>query len=658
MRKILKRFYRTTISFVLAIVGLVVGVFTTTITARADTESVVAYENTNVMDDLTGATIDGEPFSLTKYAFDESKYTDVLFLAEYCYSFYSDKQDNYNLYLYIWNPQGLTFEDTSPQNQVQFSYGFEADYYKYPLQFLNKSTQSGYEGLFYKFKIVLPDEVKAEMLTKLNSSERVYHISGVELLTKGQATAKEYGVNAVFTYKGYSAEYGPSNAGQSTLSYTKQQGEVITIRDNDLHFTYYRPEGAKAGEYFTQDTLVSVYFSIPTQVVEKYGYLSEIRAQWQEAMLAPYLVTGNQTIYNAIQDYLGAEVGAFDYDDSGFRYGLIGGYASKTYSGASISTTIRTGKVGYNVWDNYIDECDRTLSKLCMAFYAGSGTDSADSYIVRGEDILEKMRSYGGGVGSKLLGVYPLELFSEVGDYTVVDIPSDKNYSLTSEKISQTWWEKIFGLSHTEFSEVYDGIEAIKVVSDTDFKSTTEQTCQHLFIDEGDYNEFESFYNSKKATETVYLFRFAVGDYNAWEVTEGKWEKGTTIQNFMPMTTYKFSDTDTNAYFAEETVYLGFDILQMTFDNGEKRSVIPVVSSPIDIVPDGTPPVYTTSDKIDWWLILILVLLAVVLLVILSPILSPIIKFLVWLICLPFKALGKLFKKMERRRKDKKNDTG
>lgn len=75
-----------------------------------------------------------------------------------------------------------------------------------------------------------------------------------------------------------------------------------------------------------------------------------------------------------------------------------------------------------------------------------------------------------------------------------------------------------------------------------------------------------------------------------------------------------FKDVDTNAYFFQQTVNLDFDIIDVTFSNGSVDTVIPVVSNPIDVIPDATPPVYTQSDKKpNWWLIIAALILLVVL---------------------------------------------
>lgn len=627
--------------------------------ARA--ESAAEFEKTNVMDDLEGSEIDGKPFELKDYAFDKKQDTQVLMLVEYCYSFYVNRQDNFGLYLYVWNPQGITYRADSELNTVQLSYGDDADYVKYPLLYLNRCERTNYEGLFYKYKIELSMTEKEEMLDRLNSRERTYHISGMELVAEGEAV-HDYPVNAIFSYSGYAKGYGANAEADDTLTYSRTSGDVFIIKDGDLHQTFYRPKGTDGSDY-QQDTLHTVYFTVPNELIKKYGRLAVLRVQWLEAVLSPFLVTGNQEIYNALQAYIGKEMGA--YEESGFEYGLLGGYQYESSSMGGFTFVHKSAEVAYNPWYSYLDEVTTELNRICLAFLSENKTDSADSYTVGGEQLLEKMREYSRNSTDKVLETYDRKLFSSVAnEFTVVDIPAEKEYSLTSEKISQTFWEKLTGKSHVEFSDIYNNIQAIYPVSAQDFGQTKEQTCQNLYIDLNDYDEFQSVYNAAvKAEETVYLFRFAQSKYSSWEVTEGKWKKstewvslnGTVGGSFQ--TVYKLSDSDTNAYFGQETVYLGLDLIQMEWDDGGKRVVIPIVSSPIDVVADGTPPVYTTSDaRSNWWKLLLGVIAFVIIVVLL-------LKFAPWLIygigkliAVPFKALAAAGKSGRERRREKRKE--
>ena len=623
MKKILNVHFQRILSlFVLCVlcVAMFMGGQMTAPVAYADTAiGDVQMDSSNVMDDLQNSTIDGVPFDITDYAFDENQPTQVFMLAEYCYSFYKNLRGNFGLYLYVWNPQGLSFNLTSTQNVLEMSYGgedgTESGYNWYPLFYLNRCEITNYEGLFYKFEVYLTGEQKTTMLDTLNSSERTYHISGIELLLAGETSVHDEEVNQLYTYSGYSAGYGSNPDADGTLSYERTNGQVFVIEDDDLHQTFYRPVGTISGTYFSQDTLHTVYFSIPNEMVEKFGRLALIRVRWLEALLNPVLITGNEDIFNALQSYIGTEMGA--YEESGFEYGLLGGYKEETTTMGGFTFVDRTAEVAYNPWYDYLNSVEKEVNRLCLAFFSGNETDSADSYTVGGEGLLDKMLEYSRNDTDLVLDKYSRELFSSVADdYTVVDVPAEKEYSLTSEKVSQTFWEKLFGTSHTEFSDTFDGIQAIYPVSEKDFGKTKEQTCQNLYIDVNDYGEFLSVYESaKEAKETVYLFRFDQSKYNAWEVTQGKWERKTM---WVPnqgagggtwQSVPRLSDTDTNAYFAEETVYLGLDLIHMEWDDGGKRVIIPIVSSPIDVAADLTDPVYTTSDATApaWWAYVILV---------------------------------------------------
>ena len=109
--------------------------------------------------------------------------------------------------------------------------------------------------------------------------------------------------------------------------------------------------------------------------------------------------------------------------------------------------------------------------------------------------------------------------------------------------------------------------------------------------------------------------------------------------------------TSGQAYRAWESVFFDFDIIQLTFNREGVYTVIPVVSSPIDVVDDITPPVQLDDDT-DWWKTVLAVLLIILLFVLLGPFLSLLIQGIVWLITLPFqaiKALMKSFKKKDGR---------
>ena len=124
---------------------------------------------------------------------------------------------------------------------------------------------------------------------------------------------------------------------------------------------------------------------------------------------------------------------------------------------------------------------------------------------------------------------------------------------------------------------------------------------------------------------------------------------------------------DTNAYFAQMSVQLDFDIIDVTFSNGEKDTVIPVVSNPIDVVPEVTPPVYTIpeEEEIDWLRILKMIVGAILILalvIFLWPLVKPLFvaigKGIAWLVTAPFKTIGQAIKKRKREKEDEENNNG
>ena len=652
MTRIVKKIYTAILSFLLSFL-VVVGSFPTTFSVLAEETSKSVYEQTNVLDDLRKSTINDQAFDLSTFNFDEKKETKVLSFVEYCYSFYTERQDNFGLYVYVYNPKGLKFNRMSMLNNIQFSVGSSAssNYTKYKLTYLNCSTETNYEGLFYKFRVELTEKQKQTILGTVNSSERLYRVSGIELVTSGDINATDYTVATTYKYSGYAAGYGSNESAESTLVCNTEETEVLSL---DVHATQYRPDGTNGDNEYTQDSLHSVYFAVPNEIIQKYGAMSAVHATWLDAVLKPALVTGNQTAFEAIKPLRGKSI----KDLSTFSYMYLGAY-SYQQNGESGSLYLG-GYTYYNpeplmrnddVLNHYFGTDIETLYSM---YYAGSGTDSADNYTLSSEEILADLKASASKYGGILVnGKYSQYMFESVAEeWTDVNIKADETFSLTDEIIDKSWWDKFWGLKGDVTTTTFDGIKAIYAVKDSDMSGSAAEVSQRLFISEADYAEFSNFYNANKDENTVYLFRYQVSDYISQEATLMK--ENTSIFGD------SFKKVDTNAYFFQQTVNLDFDIIDVTFSNGEKDTVIPVVSNPIDVVPDATPPVYTTTDAegMDWLKLLkitIALILVVVLLIFLWPLVKPLFvvigKGIAWLVTAPFKAIGQAIK----RRKEKRN---
>lgn len=582
------------LTFLVATFGVNVGTM-----ARADGEETLAFDKTNVLDDLTGSTISGEPFSLTMYNFDRTKPTQVLSFIEYSYSFYEDKQANYGLYVYVYNPQGLKFVENSALNKIQFSITSERDvnYKKYQLIYLNKSDKADFEGLFYKFKVDLSEADRAEILSSLNSTSRVYNVSGIELYQMGTNGAKDYPVARSFSYSGYGAGLGFADDGESTLKVTTSEVETLSL---DVHATSFRPEGSNGKNEFTQDSLHSVYFAIPKDMVEEYGRMTKVHAEWLDAVLAPTLVTGNLEAFNAFNSYLGQPVSDWTLDVD-YMYvgadtlGTIEGYKTYHYYGYLLNDVV-TSEAGHNFQLEHAHVGD-VIDVLYNIIDSGRDDNSADSYTMTSSDMIKHLEMLTSRFGGELVNdKYSKCLFSHVdSEFTEVEISAEETRDLRNELINDSFWDRLFGIEDKVSSNSFNNIKAIYDVKDSDFSGSEEEIANRLFIDKKDYTEFKKFYDDKSEDNVVYLFRYQVSDYVSQEATLYEYETslfGETINM-----------VDTNAHFFTETVNLDFDIIDVTLEKNGVETVLACVSDPIDNIPGSTPPIVTTSDffRRNWW---------------------------------------------------------
>ena len=631
------------------------------LSAFAATDVQTAYENTNVLDDLEGSTIGGKTFDIADYPHDGDGKPQLISLAEFCYSYYVDKQGDFGLYAYVYNPQDTAFDMATDRNKIQLTYGDKASYSKYTLEFLNYSQRAGYEGRFYKFKVKLSDAQRSAILKGLHENERVYSVSGIELSYKGTVT--EYPCRQTYTYTGFAEGYGSELAQGDTLS-CKVGGfdRYLTL---DVRSTYYRPEGTN-GEAYERDTLHSVYFSVPNKIIEEYGEMTAVHATWLNALTAPIFVTGNQDVYNAILPYLGQTVdgGDFTYANenaSPVPYALI---ASKYIESASWNNAAYSlSYMSYNANHNYT-QSDTDLTELYYCFLADGG--DADSYTLSAEKLLGNQQegikgyfeSYTEEHGGELVNNrFSKGLFESVASsFTDITISKDDTFELTDEVISQNLWQKFVGGGYNVSGTNSYTVSAIKKVEDGDFKSSVSETCVALYIDESDFEAFrECFNTAKEKDETVYLFRYYQSDYTCYEVAEyARGEGDWTILG----TNFGYEFVDSNAYLCRMWVQLDFDIIDLTFTKDDVATVIPVVMSPMDLAADGDFPVITTKNDLEWWQVLLAVIGLIFVLLLLFKFAPLIVYAAGKVIALPFKAIGSASKKAKERKKEKQIKRG
>lgn len=609
-----------------------------------------AFEQTNVLEDLKSSSSGGQAFDLTKYPFDETGMlhkTSLISFIEFGYSEKEELKDNYGLFVYVYNPQNLEFETASASNKIQLAVGYSddgspSDYEKFLLEFENKSEEKPYNNLFYKFKIVDHKSTDGKTIQERvsSSSLRRYDVSGFELLIKGKTNATDYTVGGTFKYSGFAKGFGSEEA--STLFCAVEELETIEL---NVHSTSYRLDSASDKGAFHQHDIHSVYFAVDNSVLEAYGKLQKIKAEWYEYKTAPIVITNSQEAYAGLSAQIGKEITENDGKfNSNMDFGVIAGEHYYGYTIYDYAYNARYNKIGWGAKAE-------TASEYLNALYYVFSTDgkSLSDFTLDGDDLKSYILNYNasfklGKVNLKNNAI-SMDLFQEAdkertSGYNLHEIDAGDTFNLLAYDSNHNWFEKWkeFGFRAPSTDETLLNIQPIYKVAASDVRKSNSEISKNLLIDENDVLEFKDFFNtSTVAGKTVFLFRFANTDYYS---AQGKIKKDTS----------ELSDCTLNS----ETVFFDFDIIQLTFNREGTYTVIPVVSNPIDIIADITPPLEPTNNP--WWKTLIYIALAVITAILILRFLPNIIeaiiviiKWIFYIIALPFKAIAKLFKRRKKR---------
>lgn len=548
------------------------------------------YDMTDVMRDLSYFTIAGKKFDVSDYPENDKGNLQVIMLLEYGFDREVATMSDFSLYVYVYDPQKLAVDTESDRNKIEMRFGGNEHFGKYDLRFLSGTD------LFYKFKVVFSSLEGQEIYNhSLSVLVRRYEIGGIELDTGG-TNATDFSVGVKYEYSGMGA----------TLQCSATIDEVVLSLD--VHATTYRPNSSN-GKENTKDQMSSVYFNIPNDYIEKYGEMKSLRATWLQALTKPILVMGKKEVYDAILPYVGKEIPDVEEDDyKTIPYGVaaIGSYvpsmtienADGTYSSSSTvyhfdySYNMPSGGFWSPVFQTNLSDTKNEITKLYYLF--GTETfadDSADSYDVSASALETYMSEYSEGKSNLIGGTsFSKDLFEEresdpnFNGWVVVD-SDDISLSLTTSTLNG-FWQQLFGKKYT--TSTLGNIPAIQKVTSC---TSAEQAEKDYYINQADYAEFRSAYEEENCT--TYVFHFAVDDYFSEEA------------NIFTHSMFGLTIGSSNAYFAQEYVYLGFDIIDVTMQKGEEITVLPVVASPVNVIGEVEHPVETHSDitaeeAFDW----------------------------------------------------------
>ena len=542
-----------------------------------------AFENTDVMDDLYG-------YNLSSYS--GTNTISMIMFTEFGYQ--RKTMSAFGIYFYIYNDTGKPIIDYG-RNMVQLSLDGE-HYDKYRMLILDQTD----DNTVYKIKVQDTSQSGVSLMQSIvGQNTRSYTISGMEWLT-GNGLA-DYPVAHTFKYTG---EATFKEGEESTLQCIVEDQDVVIITGLEDRQTVYRTDMDNQNMN-RHNQVNSVYFAIDNRLIEEYGKLQKIEAEWWEYRTTPILVTNNEELYNSL---LGLRGKIIDGHNCDYDWGL-GVLKSETLTG-SIENFLWT----YNIYTFsslngngiYSDEEESTISWILRT---SEWDESIDNYVVERSELDEYKKAYERESSAHFTTdngyKYCTDLFdTDVGsgrktgyNHTIFDAedPADM-INFTEYKPEYTGWDlfkHIFGWEDT-FDEVLKDQTPILTINSSNrseyLSGSNKEISDRLLIAESDVSKFKNYVSTSLATnQTVVLFRFACTEY---------YSSPLIARNYNEHTFHTAFDKEDISFIAQQNVFLNFDIMTLGFYNSEKMTIIPVVSSPIDIISDGVGP--KLPDLLPW----------------------------------------------------------
>lgn len=622
-----KLFNKTSIRFLVAVLVFVMlvllswEIISTGLIAYAG-DNDLKFDNTSIFDDLYGSKDDnGNEFDLSNYPIDKDGELQFFSFVEYGYSYYANYEKNYALYLYLYNPQQLNFQTYLDSNVVRMGVSYAtkddnivvSEYEDFNIVCVSRTT-GDYSNLFYKFKVLDPNKKilsMAQAYEKENGCRR-YDIAGVYLKTDKSDVTLDKNIGRTYKCSGYMATYGNDASNPSTFVCNVEKLETLDLK---VYQTSYLTGVSSAGAYH-HNNVSSVYFAIPQRVLDKYGSLWEIYAQWYECKTAPILVTSNVDFYykalnnNHYKTVDNSEGGTSLLYDKSVDYLLWYGRHSDSVAGSS---NILHYDWAYNLrpfsmtsGDMFIQRFANSYSNvLPFVFYSPSYTESGafnviNKQTVAGDVKSSQIRDYIQNYKSSNYVDWHTSrnLASELFVNAIDSARAEKGIKVGLNKVRTnlgntfdlkswnseygSWWDKLtqYGWSYPKnevLDEQHTNVKPFEEITKDALNSVT--LASDLLINENDVDSFKTFCNSSYDNDSAvpYLFRFAVSDYMSRPITRNPGRLDV--------------DQDVvDSYIAQETVFFDFNIITMTFKGKEDYYTLAVMHTPVDVIAGVEPP--------------------------------------------------------------------
>lgn len=523
--------------------------------------AIASYDGRVIEDDL-------KDFDLSQYPKDEKGNVQLILFSEYCYSESATLSENYGLYFYVYNPREADISTRAGANVVNMAVSYNTagdptEYANLPVTILDQTDNHR----FIKLRIANAAAAltRAKKYSAAHGGERRYDVAGIQLWTVGAANATDYEVSSTYRCTGYAKGCGSNAEAESTLSCTAEKLETVSL---DIQQTYWRTPWINANGAGHYNQVSSVYFAVPKRFQQRHGLLYAVKCEWDERRTTPVIVTKNGDIYNDVLAHIGTDGngGRFRIYDNFTSNGMGVGvhFSSWSYNRAENELAcINKPNVGYVFKTTASNILDAKVSSAEMQKWV-QDHNFADYLFT---DDIDEGRQYG---------------YQEHKFYA--DQPFDMlSFNSTASGFQKfcldwgTFWKYDFGDEDVK-------VDPIKPVTDEDLRGTETTNAEKLYIHESDYGAFKTYFDSKKKENDVFLLRFAVTDYYSKE------------QSVFDTNDWIETADKKSTYMARETVFLNFDIIELTFKYEGKETVIPVVASPINHIAGIDPPVYVDED--------------------------------------------------------------